>query len=176
MEPKKNLSRHEQILRCFTYLPKRILSFHGRDNMAEFVFHSLCDEKCLNLAKAAYFVDNYDFDCMKGIAGYDRNEEYHEGAAWDNPDNFSEHMKSCLFNQEVRNISLSSFRRLQYSEKDIAQRLSEQLSLENPLFYFWDSKYDNKALLLFEPVFENGIHNDAELIQGLCFLGLCPVY
>ena len=66
-----------------------MLSCDNVENMIEFVLHCLCSEDCFNMPKAAYFVDNIDFNCLKGIAGYNHLEKYKEPGIWSKPENFS---------------------------------------------------------------------------------------
>ena len=44
--------------------------------MSEFVLHDICNPNCFNLQKAAFLVDNPDFDCLKGVAGFSADEAY----------------------------------------------------------------------------------------------------
>ena len=62
--------RHYTILNTLSKLPRKMLSLKGQENVTEFVLHELCHKNCFNLDKAAYFVDNPDFDCLKGMAGF----------------------------------------------------------------------------------------------------------
>lgn len=172
----KNMSpRYEQILKCYAILPQKILMFHGRDNIVEFVLHTLCDEECLNLSKAAYFINNQDFDCLKGIAGFDKTLENGKSSIWDNPEKFSKHMKECVFNQKVRQTILQSSKRAK-SENELVTYLANELSISNPHFYSWDSKYDNRSILVFEPMEDDINLFDKELLKGLCLLGFCPIF
>src|ERR1700691_4148672 len=103
MEHYEQLQRQCKMLSCLAALPKRILSLHGEDNVTEFVLHDLCHQDCFNLNKAAYFVDNPDFNCSKGVAGFSRDEPFNEcEVIWSKADAFSEHMKKSAFNQRVR--------------------------------------------------------------------------
>lgn len=68
--------RHKQVLVCLSCLPHKMLSVHGLSNATEFVLHELCQSSCFNLKKAAYFVDNPDFDRLQGVAGFNKEEEY----------------------------------------------------------------------------------------------------
>ena len=63
-----------RILIHLSTLPQKILSLHGRADLAEFVLRDLCHERCFNLKKAAFFIDNPDFNHLKGIAGFCHEE------------------------------------------------------------------------------------------------------
>src|SRR6202042_1032184 len=100
---RNELLQHKKLLRCLSNLPKQILTLHSLDNVPEFVLHGLCSKDCFNLYKAAYFVDNPDFDCIRGIAGFSKDEgELEWNNIWDDPESFSLFTKSLPFNKRVR--------------------------------------------------------------------------
>lgn len=167
--------RYQQMLKCFTHLPQQILSLNGLENVTEYVLHSLCDEGCLNLSKAAYFVENPDFDCIKGVAGFNKEEEvYTCDLALQNQDSFKEHVSSCAFNQKVRAISAPSGRRSNQTIEQTVQFLAHKLGFENPLYHTWDIKHDNYGILLFERVCDDQVECK-DFVTGLSLLGFCPV-
>lgn len=174
----KNMSpRHQQLLQCFTYLPQQILSVHGIDNVSELVLHTLCGEDCFNFPKAAYFVDNPDFDCLKGIAGFDRENEFaHTQCMWKEVNNFSNHTQHCSFNQKVRTIQKPSCKKKCRNDQEVAQELAAELDIRNPSFYAWDTKYDNHSIVVFEHDTNDEIHTDQNLLPGLCLLAFGPVF
>ncbi len=171
---RKNLSpNHEQIFNCLSCLFEKILTHHGKENVIEFVLHALCEERAFNLSKAAYLVDNHDFDCLKGVAGFDKSNLYQANSVWDEADQFTDHMKRCSFNQQVRNILQSSCH--QKAEQDIVKSIAQDLSMDNHAYFSWDVKHDNKALLILEPLSPD--HQiSKELSRGLYLLGFCPVF
>jgi len=172
------MSKQEQLIECFLHLPEKLLLFHEIENISEFVLHTLCGQKCFNLSKAAYFIDNYDFNCLKGVAGFDKNESYHDNdSIWDNVDVFSNHMKQCLFNQKVRAINRHSELRLNKDNQnhDFIKYMADNLSIDKPFFYSWKIKYDNYGILIFETLSKkNDI--DLNLIKAMCLLGFCPIF
>ena len=92
--------RDVYMFRHLSELPQKIVNLHGLENITEFVLHDLCHRSCFNLNKAAYFVDNPDFDCLKGIAGFHHDEVYPGEDIWFNPQAFSDHMESASFNKK----------------------------------------------------------------------------
>ena len=68
----KTLERQNRMLHHLAQLPRLMIDVHGRDNISEFILHELCSEPCFNLRKAAYLVDNPDFNCLRGVAGFAR--------------------------------------------------------------------------------------------------------
>ena len=101
MERSEMLKKHA-ILNHLSTLPQKLLSVHGTENVTEFVLHDLCSTHCFDLKKAAYLVDNPDFDCLKGVAGFSAEEAYPQDAIWETPELFIAHMKKSAFNNKVR--------------------------------------------------------------------------
>jgi hypothetical protein len=166
------------VLNCLSSLPKKILSLHGTDNVTEFVLHDLANNKCFNLKTAAFFIDNPDFDCLKGVAGFSQSEQYAGPESWNNPEKFSEHMRTSQFNNKVRAFEIGSLQKSGKSAERIAQELAERLSLNNPTAYTFAMKHNNQGLLLFERQDnENNTEDVQELMpHGACLLGFCPVF
>src|SRR5689334_18968556 len=103
MELHERLKKERDILNYLNHLPRKMLKFSQEDNISEFVLHALCCQDCFNVDKAAYFVDNPDFDCLRGIAGFSRSEAYPDSYhIWEKPQQFSSHMRTAPFNQQVR--------------------------------------------------------------------------
>lgn len=171
---RKGMSPHERLLKCFSHAGHKMLSLHEQDNISEFVLHYLCDEDCLNLSKAAYFVDNHDFDCLKGVAGFDKLERYRKGPVWDQPEEFSSHMRQSSFNNKVRQVSHASTLHPFKTEHALIRKLASDLAIDKPEFYVWDIKYDNHALLIFEALPDSALA-DKEMLKSLCLLGFCPI-
>ena len=104
MNQNATIQEHHTLLSNLQQLPRKILLLPGTYNVPEFVLHELCNEKCFNVHKAAYFVDNPDFDCLKGVAGINHEEGVIKDDIWSDPDRFSEKMKASPFNQKVRSV------------------------------------------------------------------------
>lgn len=174
MERKDVSPRYQEMLKCFTHLPQQILSLHGIDNMTEFVLHSLCNEGCLNLSKAAYFIDNPDFDCLKGMAGFDKYEAYHTAdSLLHNDTSFNSHLLQCAFNQIVRDVNRSSIKRKEEEQERLVQELAHELGIQNPMIHTWSTRHENYGILLFERNVDE--EPTEEFLQGLSLLGFCPV-
>jgi hypothetical protein len=171
-------SRYHQMLDCLGSLPQKMVTIHPRDNATEFVLHELCSEKCFNLQKAAYFIDNHDFDCFRGVAGFSKQEEYNNGDShWDSPESFSDHMKSCSFNRKVRIINKQSFKKAGASQQDIVDHIGYNLDFGNPLCFSWPIKHDNEGVLIIErpQESEEDLFN-RHLRQGVHLLAFCPIF
>ncbi len=168
--------RHEQFFISLTQLPQRMLANYDQDHMAELVLHNLCDEQCFNVSKAAYFVDNPDFNCLQGIAGYDKCDEHPAvNHCWQEPSAFNKHRSQCSFNEKVRTISRPSNKRVTDHHGSLVTDLAAELSLSNPLIYTWSMKHDNHGVLIFEPQANDLLELTQEMLSGMCLLGFCPI-
>lgn len=166
--------KKQLLIQAVSCLPKKILGMHGRDNISEFVLQEL--GMGFDLARAAYVVDNPDFDCLKGIVGFDRGQAYiSDSSIWQDPEPFTAHMRSAAYNQQVRNFTTNSFIKKGAVESEIVKSIADDLGFKNPLFYAWPIKYDNHGLLLYEKS-EQGQCDCDYLLDGLCLLGLCPIF
>ncbi len=176
MERKGLLDYEHKILNHLTYLPRKILSLNDRENITEFVLHDLCGQDCFNLEKAAYFVDNPDFDCLKGVAGFSRVEAYPDSCnIWETPKAFSVHMSKAPFNQKVRNMYKESMKKSHKKDDVIASEIAQDLGFENHTFYSWDMKHYNHGILIFERENINKEH-DKYLLNGISLLSFCPIF
>lgn len=170
--------KKRSILNRLSKLPRKILQFHGRENTAEFILHELGRNDCFNLERAAYIIDNPDFDCTKGVAGYCRQEEYNTDKdidIWDDADNFSKHMQSCPYNMQVRSFTKPSYFKQGKSEEDIVKTIAQDLGFDHPSYYAWPMKHDNHGILLYQKHEQDECDCDY-LLDGLCLIGFCPVF
>jgi hypothetical protein len=170
-----NPQRHYELLRYINTIPRKMLSLHGHGNVIDFVIHALCTERGFDLQKAAFFIDNPDFDWLKGIAGFSRQEMYPAEDIWQDPESFSTHMHEAPFHQKVRSIHRPSMKRQGQQLHELVQHLADDVQLNNPGFYTWDIKNDNNGLFLYEKDHDDA-SSDEYILDGLCLLGFCPVY
>lgn len=174
---RNELLHHKKLLRCLSCLPKQILSLHSWDNVQEFVLHGLCSKDCFNLYKAAYFVDNPDFDFIKGIAGFSKDEgDLEWESIWEDPESFSLFTKSLPFNKRVRSFGANSIKRKNNSYDGLIKKIASEVGFDNPSYCMWDMKHFNHGILVYEKAddgysdlfnehFENSLH----------LLSFCPV-
>jgi hypothetical protein len=175
MERDNVLGHRYKVLESLSSLPKHILAFHNKDNVTEFVMHELCGAGCFDLDKAAYFIDNPDFNCLKGIAGFSKDEAYGSNCSvWDTPEEFSTHMQKAPFNQKVRGIAKESLRVKGKTDESMMREIAKDLGFSNPGFFSWEMKHDNHGLFIYQ---KNDLGGELEsLSDGLCYLGFCPVF
>lgn len=173
MDNKNLLDKQHAMLQHLCHLPKKILQLHGVPNSSEFVLHDLCHENCFGVKKAAYFVDNPDFNCVKGIAGFHKPEAYvPKMSIWDEIEQFSNHMKLSSFNQKVRNLELQSIKNSHRPDQDIVHEIAYGLDFNDYSYCTWHSKHDNHGFLVYEKPQDK---NETYFLEGGCLLGLCPI-
>ncbi len=173
MERSEMLKKHA-ILNHLSTLPQKLLSLHGTENTSAFLLHDLCNANCFDFSKAAYVVDNPDFDCLKGIAGFSAEEAYGKDS-WQTPELFVNHMQKAAFNNKVRSILKPSMARAKRSDADTSKLVAEYLGLERPAYCSWRMKHDNHGILVYETPASCAVNQDV-ILNGACLLGFCPIY
>ncbi|HVX00445.1 MAG TPA: hypothetical protein VHA52_08440 [Candidatus Babeliaceae bacterium] len=173
----KDFSANHQLLICLSCLPQKILSLYSADNITEFVLHELCSEHYLDIEQAAYFVDNPDFNCFVGVAGYSRSERYaEEESHWHSPDLFSDHMRKCGYNKKIRAINRTSFTKCNKNEQAIVDAIGQELGFTNPRCLKWNLKHNNHGILIINPSEQREQGLEDYLLKGLYLLGFCPIF
>jgi len=174
----EGLRRQHEVLNRLSALPRKMVSLHGRENITEFVLHELCQKDCLNFEKAAYFIDNPDFNCLKGLAGFWRPEAYSsQEDIWANPKSFSAYMQESPFNKKIRNFAHISSRKNHESDEQVVQLIAQGFEFGNPGYYSWDMKHDNHGLLVYEKQIKTGDACSVEhVLNGLSLLAFCPIF
>ncbi|RTL06582.1 hypothetical protein EKK58_04575 [Candidatus Dependentiae bacterium] len=167
--------RKIMLLKKLSSLARNITQLSDNHNLIEFVLHELCHEDCFNLQKAAYLVDNQDFDCLHGIVGVDKTQPFLHNNIWQVPDDFSSYMNNLIFNKKVKELQCKSNKCLSEKEPVLIQQLGNQLGIECPKYHIIPLKYDNKGILLYETASDKDIEEN-DFISGLSFLSLCPLF
>lgn len=175
---RQSQDRLHQILQHVCHLPRKIISLHEHhlDNVSEFVLYELSHKNGFNLHKAAYFVDNPDFNCMKGVAGFCNSD--HVGQAcdvWQNPEEFSKHMEQSSFNQQVRALCHESARCKGHSQEEMVKDIAGKLQLKHPHAISWNLKHGNHGLLIVEKEDEQDPWDTECLHNCAHILGFCPI-
>lgn len=169
--------KKQTVLIHLSLLPQKILSLHGRADLTEFVLSDLCQKRCFNLKKAAFFVDNPDFNCLKGIAGYSHQENPTVcDQRWDHPERFMARIKESSFNRKVRELQLDSLTLSNASRQDIVNKIAGDLAIDNPQCAVLPMKHNNHGLLIFQKEDSADTFVDEHLSSGLAMLGFCPIY
>ncbi|PKN03574.1 hypothetical protein CVU75_01500 [Candidatus Dependentiae bacterium HGW-Dependentiae-1] len=175
MEHTKPSDRHAQILDVLSHLPKKMVSLQGDDKVAAFVLYELCQKHCFDLERAAYFVDNPDFNCLKGVAGCARPELVCTEDIWQATDTFSNTLTKSPFHGSVSELAHPSLKHGSRSEKEAIAEIADRLGLKNPSHCCWKMKHDNHGLLIFEKSLYDDTILDEHLVDGLSLLSFCPI-
>lgn len=170
------LKKHCMLLKTISSIPRKIVTLNGTDNTSEFVLHELCKKDCFDLKKAAYFIDNPDFNCLKGIAGFCSVELDGTPIDWSAPHQFSQTMQSSPFNTSVRSVLKDSYKKKYGNNKLIVDDLVSDLGFENHSVCVWPLKHDNSGLLVYEKGDLQDTFVDDHLIDALFLLSFCPVF
>lgn len=170
------LDRRHRIVNRLSKLPRVLARMHGRDNLSEFLLHELSSEPYFNLNKAAFFVDNPDFNCLRGIAGFSAAESYKKPEIWTEPDNFSEHMLQAPFNNKVRAINHYSINNKDHGTHEILEYIAKKLDFERNNHCLWHMKHDNVGLLLYEKNNPEDTVIDDHIVDGMSLLSFCPIF
>jgi hypothetical protein len=169
--------RDVHMFRHLSELPRKIVKLHGLNNITEFVLHDLCHPDCFNLKKAAYFVDNPDFDCLKGVAGFHHEEVYPGEDIWFNPQSFSDHMETATFNKKVRQFHQKSEKKHNSElSEGVISHIASDMDFENPSYFTWDLKHDNAGLLVYQRTTDHDAYDEKDIINGLSLLSFCPIF
>lgn len=166
---------HEKLLQNLSHMPKKIMSLEGNEKTPEFVLHELCNEHNFNISKAAFFVDSPDFNFLRGVAGFYKQEAFPSQDIWDKAEDFMDHMQRSTFNQKVRELSRGSVAHGQIKDEEL-KAIAHQLGFENPYFHSWEMKYDNHGFLIYEYNGSSvpGIQDHLE--NSLYLFGFCPLF
>lgn len=178
MEHRHDLHKHNDILKVLSKLPRKIVSVHGRINIPELVLYDFCNEACFNFAKVAYFVDNPDFNCFKGVAGIAKDECAACASiadVWQEPEQFQSIMEKSAFNTKVRSIDQPSIGRKGGQNQEFIKNIARDLAFSNPDFCGWQSKHNNHGYLIFERSGDHSGTMNEHVMNGAYLLSFCPI-
>lgn len=165
--------RQHEVLQHLHQLPYKILQHHEHDHLPDLVLQELCSALCFNMKKAAYFVDNPDFDCSRGVSGFIADEQYGElDNAWHAPVTFGNHVKSSTFNKKVRELQYPSITK--NNTEFVIERLARELGIEQPEFCTWCAKHANNGVVIYERALDPEVQE--YLNHGFSLLGFCPAF
>lgn len=177
MKPDEMMNKKCEHPNSLLWLPRKMIALHGNDNISEFVLHELCHPECFNLKKAAYFIDNPDFDCLKGVAGVNQDEAAQVSDIWNKPDEFSLYMRQSPFNQKVRSLTRASGKKVSVeADKELAIEVAHELGIVNIGYCSWTSKNYNHGILVFEKGTSQEDIDKEILMNGVSLLSFCPIY
>ncbi len=171
-----NDQNHKKLLTKLSDFSKNMTQNHHLENLSEFVLHDMCAIDQFQVPKAAYLVNNPDFTCLKGVAGYHIPESFQKGDVWAHQKAFTSHMKNSNFNQKVRLVQDKS---LILSDSDRTNskvfEFADRLGIDNPTYHAWNLKHDNQGILIFEKPQDFDL-GEEHFLQFLYMLSFCPVF
>ncbi|MBP6869793.1 hypothetical protein KBC04_02840 [Candidatus Babeliales bacterium] len=178
MENKSCQVSESKLLQHLGNLRKKMIQNHELENLSEFVLHDLCTGPCFQVNKAAYFINNPDFNLVRGIAGYHHQEPHAQVRdVWTHQKQFIAGMQDSDFNKKVRVNNLhSAFEFGKSSEKYLVEKLADELEIANPLYHVWNLKHANHGLLIYESNVDDQKHVQDHVLDGFYYLSFCPVY
>jgi hypothetical protein len=167
--------RQIAVVHRLTRIPRQLLHTTEYENLAELVLGELCHQQCFNVSRAAYFVDNPEFNCARGVAGYDeRDHSDRAESCWIERDAFGLRMKCSSFNEKVRSLAPFSISRAAERSYALAQ-LADALEISVPSVTFFDMPHQNKGFVLFEKP-EADITELESFWEDACsLLAFCPL-
>jgi len=172
---------HYDLLLRLCVLPQAINVLHHDDahgpHTVEYIFHELCGNQCFGLRKAAYLIDNPDFDMVRGVAGYACDGYVSKAASHDNDScmkHFASHLQECDFNESVRELQHGSVSRNGQTEQEIAQQLAKLFGFSDPQVIIWEVQNDNNGVFVYEGDEAKMQELRDWLVHGMHLLSLCP--
>lgn len=165
------------ILQKILHIPHKILQHHDVEDLSPIVLHDLGHDAHFSLSKAVYLVNNPDFDCLKGVAGFSCEEcSMHHEDIWDEPHSFTHDMKHADFHNYTKNFSHNKCLGrccIDPQNPDDLLELAERMGLKNPSFVSWGMRHNNQGILLFEE-HQPGTARKKDLLKTAApFLSLC---
>lgn len=155
-------------------IPQTILEFHHKSGLTDFVLQKIANQKCFSFNRAAYLVDNPDFNFLKGICGFCKSS---------NPANFSTISDDLLhqisqseYNNKVKAFQNKSFKanNIDIKNPQTLTELSCALDIPNPQIYSWNLKNNNFGILIFKTELEHCCDWKKSLLEKVTsFLGMC---
>lgn len=173
----KDILSNETLVKALLKLPDKILNHHEVDHLPNLILHDLGHDKHLNLNRAMFLVDSPDFDCLKGIAGFCKDEchHHHENDIWANPHKFTQDMENAEFHKKINHFLHHSMKR-RANDKQVLSELGQSLGIEKPHIFTWDMRHGNHGILLYNTDNDCLCKADHDLLQHIAaLLALCPV-
>lgn len=173
---RKSLEHHQRLLQYMSNFPKYIMTLEVFDNIPDFILYGLCHDDCFNVRRAAYFIDNPDFDFIQGISGFCKSEVLMDwDKLWDQPDQFSSKVKDSSFNKRIKSFSTDSIKRNNHSHDEFIKRVAYEIGFDEPCYYCWDLKHYNHGIIVYEKIDVDSEHLHDHFKNYLHLLNFCPI-
>lgn len=177
--PYEPLSREDQqLVEILAHLPHHIVKHHYDDHLSNFVLYEI--SKGFGLTKAAYMVDNPDFDHLRGVAGYcNKQMQTPHSDIWSNIESVRGDLIQKPFQDNIGKHMGQSVKRKQVPGAESVAHLQELSDLaktwgmENPACLVWESKHGNHGVFVFEKGSQIGVWRYSLLGRIVALLSLC---
>lgn len=172
-------AEHTIVLTCLSQLPKKIvqlicLNENHVHHVHELILREFSLPRCFNLERAAFFVDNPEFNCFKGVAGVSQQEKEcccDIDDVWGKPDYYGEQLRKSPFNCKVKGMESSSIVN-SGKEHECLETIAHDLQMKHSDYCKWPMRHGNYGFLLFE---NNGQDKRALLDESVYLFSLCPL-
>jgi len=164
-------------LDCLWELPHKMVSHHEADGLKHMILHEFGHHDLLGPKQATFLVDNPDFNCIHGVAGFSHEDcSHHKGDIWQDPYSFATDMQHAPFHNAVQQINHESIIKSNNGKIDekAYHDLCEQLGMKNTGCVHWKMKHGNHGILVFEDADAEKIADRKTLLHNLvALLSLC---
>jgi len=145
----------ECVVRDLLHLPHKIQQHHDVAELAHLVLHDLSHDGHFGLNRAIYLIDNPEFNCLKGVAGFNKDEcRLHQKNVWEKPHVFADDMNNAQFHKTIKGFAQDASVCCRdvgaVRNPDDLVELGGRLGLKNPSFFVWNMRHGNHGILLFE--------------------------
>lgn len=170
-------SSDQELLAMLLELPNKILNHHEVDGLAQLILHDVSHDHHFGFKRASYLIDNPDFDCLRGVAGFVNDECRHHGDdLWTDPHAFARNMREAQFHNLLLQLVRKSIKRSAKNANhlDIIRGVAMDLGMINPWVYAQDLRHGNHGILIVEEGVKRLDEDDHELLAHIsAILGLC---
>lgn len=172
--------KYKNLANRFSSIPRKMVTLYNIDvaNLSDFLLHEFCHEDVFNIKRAAFFVDNPDFDLVQGVAGFKKDESYNQELVhWDKPAEFLNHMALSKFDKQVKSFNQScSIKRNGQVYSDFVKEQAGQMGFNNPKVSTWDLKHRNNGILIYE-LDEEPDETFGDHLENIVYiLSFCPLH
>ena len=147
---------YNRLVENISILPHRILRNYDVDGLSQMILHDLCnDVNGFGFKRAAYLVDNPDFDHIVGSAGFCNKEVgFYDPSLWKDSVSFNQEISKATFHNDVRKFLKNSLKRkdINLNDSDDLLELGRLLGIDNTKYFSWNMKYGNHGIIIYDPV------------------------
>ena len=105
----EDVLNHKPMAQRLLYIPQKILCHHEIEALPQIIMHDLGHKEHLDLNRATFLIDNPDFDFLRGVAGFCKDEcKFHKSDLWEDPCSFHQDMSEAVFHKNMKCFLLNS--------------------------------------------------------------------